>query len=285
MKLYIDSILKDSNNTTIGARIRIDSVLINVNKYKLMEYYNKGVKFENAVLLSNGTVRGKNKKLPVIIVKDISNKKTKILYHGSLSGIEGRIKASYSSRTCDFGSAFYLGEQKIQAINRVCNSKDSKVYTMELEYTDAKVYEFNDSTLWSLFIGVDRGFLDVRRYKKLDNLVQSISSNDIVIGLIADDKIAQSYTQFLEGNITDKALSECLKYVKYGRQYAIKNQKFCEKNRLRIKECKFLSKQDKEKARNWGRQVRANMNQELDEIKKKYRRNGRYIDEILEDFK
>ena len=285
MRVYVDYILKDSNNITLGARIRTDSGVVNVNKYKLMEYYNKGIKFENAVLMSNGTVRGRNKKLPVIIVKDISNKKIKTLYHGSLSGIEGRIKANYSSRTCDFGSAFYLGEQKIQAVNRVCNSKDSKVYTIELDYTDAKVYEFNDSTLWALYIGVNRGFLDVRRYRKLDNLIQNISSNDIVIGLIADDKIAQSYTQFLGGNITDRALSECLKYVKYGRQYAIKNQKFCEKNRLKIKEYSILSSQDKEKARNWGRQIRTNMRQDLDEIKKEYRRNGNYIDEILKEFR
>ena len=99
----------------------------------------------------------------------------------------------------------------IQAVNRVCNHSNSYLYKVELNINKANVYTFKDDTLWALYIGVNRNILDVKKYPILRQVIDFINSHDIVVGLIADDKIAQSYTQFMEGSITDRALSECLK--------------------------------------------------------------------------
>ena len=148
-----------------------------------------------------------------------------ILYHGSISGLKLPIKVDYSSNPCDFGKGFYLGDMKEQAQNRVCNFRDSVVYEMELDMNKYRTYQFEDDVLWALFIGVNRKRIELSEYKKLTDFFDKLHRDyDILIGHIADDKIAQSFNRFMDGDITDRALTECLREVKYGNQYVIKKQ-------------------------------------------------------------
>lgn len=208
----------------------------------------------------------------------------KLLYHGSISGLNLPIKHNYSKKLCDFGTGFYLGDNQQQAENRICSYPDGKIYEIELDLTKLKVYTFTDDSLWALYIGSNRGRINISDYPKLKSLTDRFNSEyDVIIGMIADDKIAASFNDFANGNITDKALTECLKAVTYGKQYVIKTENGCQK--LKIINEYPLSEESRKGALKWGQSLKSELDQRLDEIKKSYRRSGLYIDEVLEKYK
>lgn len=275
MEYSVLSILKKGGNTE-GARVTDGNKIVKMSTSSLKKAYLEGYKFNNAIVTKEGYVRAKSGSLPV--------EELVTLYHGSIGGIAHPIKVNFSSKPCDFGQGFYLGEMEIQAKNRVCNSKDGYLYKFDLNLSGLTVYSFRDYTLWALYIGVNRGKINATSYKKLSALVNQINSNDVIIGLIADDKIAESYNDFLNNNITDIALAECLKEVKYGNQYVIKNQKCIENNLYELSH-HILSKDERKESLSWGRSVKENLDNRLVEVKRKYRRSGKFLDEILEEYK
>lgn len=209
-----------------------------------------------------------------------------VLWHGSISGIDFPIRVNYSNNLCDFGVGFYLGELKEQAENRVSNYKNAMVYKMILKLDDkCRIYRFEDDILWAIYIAYNRKKYSFNQYPKLLKILKNIDKYDIIIGKIADDKVSNTYNNFIGRNYTDKVLIESLKLVKYGNQIVIKNQKYVNEKYLIIESSKKLSKNEKENSIKWGKELKNKMNIDLDEIVKKYRRDGKYIDEILEEYK
>lgn len=272
------SILKDVNGNTIGAKVTDGFVITNMKTEVLKRYSGKKV-FDNAIIDKNGFVKAKEGNLSIEVVSNYM-----ILYHGSKSGIQFPIRIDYSSNLCDFGKGFYIGSDVNQAINRVCWEKESYIYKFKLSLDGIKVYTFNDDTLWALYVGYNRNKIDISNYPKLVRKFKEINNCDVIVGLIADDKIAGSFTEFIEGNLTDKALSACLKEVKYGNQYVIKSQAVCN-DKLEVLDSIVLSTDTKELSKEWGKSLKENLSQKLFNIKAKYRREGKYIDEVLEVYK
>lgn len=209
------------------------------------------------------------------------------LWHGSIDGIKFPIKVDYSNNLTDFGKGFYLGEIKEQVINRVCEQKKPVLYKFRLLIDkDCKVYSFTDDALWALFIAYNRKKkIDFAKYPKLKKEMIKIEKSDIIIGNIADDKIAFSYNNFIDGLTTSKVLTESLKLIKYGKQYVIKNSKYVKKEFLQIEEEIKLTNVEKAKAKKWGKSVKEKMDETIEEIQNKYRRKGKFIDELLEEYK
>lgn len=207
-----------------------------------------------------------------------------ILYHGSIGGINGKVRVNYSSCLRDFGTGFYLGTDKMQATNRVCNEKDSFLYTYKLLVTNQTIYTFKDGLLWALYIAKNRGKFNFSNHKKLLEVFDFIDNHDIIVGIIADDKIARTYDYFINGSINSKVLLESLKLVRYGSQYVIKNQKYVSNKHLRLLEKHKLTKTERNNALSWGKQVKDDMLGSLEYIQKTYRRasDGYYFDEILD---
>lgn len=54
-----------------------------------------------------------------------------ILYHGSKSGIEGRI-APLSRRQCDFGRGFYMGTEPMQPLTLISGYEKSRFYIVSV---------------------------------------------------------------------------------------------------------------------------------------------------------
>jgi hypothetical protein len=211
------------------------------------------------------------------------NESNLVLYHGSKSRIQGKISYNLTSNLCDFGIGFYLGNNLNQAINRVSNSNLGVVYSFNVNLAGLKVYKFDNDLEWALFVGINRGKISVDSYKKLRLIYNKINSYDVIIGYIADDKIAEAYNDFLKGNITDKCLSECLKLITYGNQYVFKTEKAC--NALKLANKHKLTIEERKSSINWGRLMKKNMNSDLELLKVKYRRLGNYIDEVLNQYK
>ena len=54
-----------------------------------------------------------------------------LLYHGSKSGIEGKIEPKSRSQ-CDFGKGFYMGTDPSQALTLICDYDKSKYYIVSV---------------------------------------------------------------------------------------------------------------------------------------------------------
>ncbi len=208
------------------------------------------------------------------------------LWHGSIKGIEFPIKVDYSKNLTDIGQGFYLGENKEQAINRVCELPQSVLYKFKLRIDkECKAYRFTDDVLWALYIAYNRKKkIDFIKYPKLEEIMKQIESSDIIIGNIADDKIAFSYNNFIDGLTTSKVLTESLKLIKYGQQCVVKSSKYVKSEYLELEEEIRLSDEEKEKAKQWGEKIKEKMDGELEEIQSTYRREGKFIDELLEEY-
>ena len=63
-----------------------------------------------------------------------------LLYHGSKSGIIGKIEPKSRSQ-CDFGKGFYTGTDPSQALTLICDYDKSKFYIVSVDTTDLKTIE------------------------------------------------------------------------------------------------------------------------------------------------
>lgn len=206
--------------------------------------------------------------------------KGRILFHGSEGGIIGRPKCNVNKGLCDFGSGFYTGDNLNQAENRVSNRRDSIVYAYKYDLRKCRVYEFNSVILLALFVGYNRSILSDIPNELLSKF-EFINSHDVIIGYIADDKISAVYNDFLSSNITDVCLAECLKLVRYDKQVVFKTNHSLEC--IELYSTYTLTKEMKKNSIDWGRGIKSNMEKDLEKYKLKYRRIGRYLDEILEE--
>ncbi len=243
------------------------------------------------------------------MIKD-NEQQIKTLYHGSIAGIKGKpiIEYSdgiqdfekefstkeiedkqivkYSDRFHDFGKGFYLAELEEQAINRVCKCDKPKIYKYDLVVNSSETYEFENITLWALYVARCRKMYDFSKYSKLMKLFDEIDKYSVMVGYIADEKIFEVHKNFINGSISDLALQGCLKSIRYGRQYVIKNQSYCGKYLYKISEYD-LSEADKQKSQQWEREAKQDIKNKLETIKEQYRNNynNRFFNEIIEEYR
>lgn len=318
-KLRITKVFNSISGKHVGFELKhgINGETRTVSKDKLIEL-SKRYEIQGATVCSNGAVRvdrgiprctlkKNNKSLKRkeynkrirenirkeeatanMIKENMINSSTKLLFHGSINGIHGEIDCNKNiSSTCDFGSGFYLGEDIRQAENRVANRKNSIVYAYTYDFSNCKVYEFDDELLWALYVGRNRKDKIMNKlggYKKIKDKFDYIDSHDVVIGLIADDKIAKVYDDFLSNRITIEALKECLKLVKYGRQYAIKNNNAVKKSIKEFNKYKITNKMRKDSLE-WSRHIREDMDNRIEEIIEDKNTSGNFIKQCLEWYK
>ena len=113
-------------------------------------------------------------------------------------------------------------------------------------------------------------------YKKYETLSKGY---DVIQGYIADDRMYKVMKSFFEKEITDAALFKSLSALDLGTQYVLKTQKAC--NQLEILKEKKLSPLELEILKDKSIERRDKGMKLTDDILKKYRREGKYFDEIL----
>lgn len=206
-----------------------------------------------------------------------------ILYHGSHYGINGKISLDRSRTSCDFGTGFYAGDKKQQAKGLIATDTSGVLYELKVDLAGLNVYHFTDNVLWALYVGYNRGKIEITKYPKLEQLCKDIDGHDVIIGLIADDRMAQVYSNFLNNFYTDKVLIDCLSYVKHGNQYVFKTVKAC--NHIKIlKQC-HLEENEKLKYYRKIMTQRKEFNTAIERIRLKYLHDGLFAQEILETYR
>lgn len=202
------------------------------------------------------------------------------LYHGSKSGIHGRI-APVSRRHCDFGKGFYMGTDRMQPLTLICNYPNARIYTLSAELSRLKILDVEIGLDWALLVALNRGKMESVRHSPLYNRLSGLSKGcDMICGYIANDRMFVVLDRFFNGEITDVALINSLSALKLGRQYVALTKKACE--RIKIIDEQILNDADREKLKQESEANRSKGIAMANEICRRYRREGRFFDEILE---
>lgn len=202
-----------------------------------------------------------------------------IFYHGSKRGLEGSI-APISREECDFGRGFYMGTSTLQPLTLICAEDKPKFYTVALDLSDLNVLEVGIDIDWAMMIAYNRKQMErVAGTPIYDKYQHFADGYDVVAGYIANDRMYTELARFFNGTITDTALLKCLAVLDLGKQYVAVSQKACDRiTVLQAYDLHLLERlalQDKSiQRRNKGIAL-------ADEAVKKFRREGRFFDEIL----
>ena len=202
-----------------------------------------------------------------------------IVYHGSKKGISGRI-SPISREFCDFGKGFYLGTDPTQPLTLICDEEKPVFYTMKFDLTGLKVLNVEMNLEWAMLIAYYRGYMDEVRgseiYRKFEKMAEGY---DVIYGYIANDRMYRVMKSFFEKEITDAALIHSLSALDLGRQYVCKTEKACD--RLEIVDKKELTLLELAILRDKSIVRRQQGIDLTEEILLKYRREGKFFDEIM----
>lgn len=203
------------------------------------------------------------------------------LYHGSKSGIHGAI-APISRTRCDFGKGFYMGTDRTGSLTLICNYPNARIYTLRVNLSDLKILDIDAGLDWALLIAYNRGKMESVRHSAMYNRFANLSSGcDMIIGFIANDRMFVVLDRFFNGEITDMALINSLSALKLGKQYVALTEKACQK--IEILDEQELTANDRDELKRKSEANRSKGVAMAEEICRKYRREGRFFDEILKD--
>lgn len=203
-----------------------------------------------------------------------------LLYHGSKSGITGKIEPISRSQ-CDFGSGFYMGTEVTQALTLICDYDNSKLYLMSVNLKNLKIEEIPANIDWAMVVALHRGkmdnIIDTPFYEKYRKMT---AGKDLVIGNIADDRMFYVLDNFFIGNITDVALVNSLSALQLGKQYVAISDKGC--CAVKIEKEIEISYLERLFIKDVSESNRINGVNTANEICRKHRREGMFFDEILD---
>ena len=216
----------------------------------------------------------------IIDTKTYDNNSDKlVLYHGSKKGIVGDI-APISRGECDFGSGFYMGTNTLQPLTLICNEDKPKFYTVELDMIGLKVLNVEISMDWAMLIAYYRKEMESAKgtdiYEKYAHMADGY---DIIIGYIANDRMYTELSRFFNKTLTDVALINCLSALDLGKQYVAISEKACKQ--INILKEEPLSNLELSLLKDMSAERRKEGIALAEEIEVKYRREGKFFDEIL----
>ena len=216
----------------------------------------------------------------IVNAKEYTDENNKlVLYHGSKKGIDGDI-APISRGECDFGKGFYMGTTTLQPLTLVCNEDKPKFYAVELDTTDLKVLTVDIGMDWAMLIAYYRKEMESAKgtpvYEKYAHMADGY---DLIIGYIANDRMYTELSRFFNRTLTDVALINCLSALDLGKQYVAISEKACKHIKV-LKEYP-LSQLELALLKDMSAERRKEGIALAEEIEIKYRREGKYFDEIL----
>ena len=209
----------------------------------------------------------------------ISSNEIVTLYHGSKSEIYGAIEPISRNR-CDFGKGFYMGTDRIQPLTLICNYPNAKIYTLSVDLSGLRILDVEVGLDWALLVAYNRGKMEPVKHSAIYNRIADLSKDcDMIIGYIANDRMFIVLDRFFNGEITDLALINSLSALKLGKQYVALTHKACKK--VEIIDEQELTEDDRDTLKQESEANRSKGVAMADEICRKYRRDGRFFDEIL----
>lgn len=214
-----------------------------------------------------------------------------ILYHGSKNGIQGSIDVKKSRKTCDFGQGFYTGDRETQPKGLIASWDNHMFYTLDINIKGLKTKEFCDSYTdkmdWALYIGYNRNPEQFENYEVLKHRYEVYNRcYDLIIGVIADDKVFKLLDEFYAGRLCDKALIAGLEQVKLGKQYVFKKNTACSQSRIKIIDNRKLTQAEIKQAAVDNENRKKQTDNIVSQLNTRFRRaqDVKYFDELMEEW-
>ena len=202
-----------------------------------------------------------------------------ILYHASKNGVCGIIKPD-SYAECDFGKGFYMSVTADSVKPILCNSKNAKLYTLELDLSGLKILNLVLDMNWVMFLAYNRKEMESAKGTAIYEKYAKMSEGyDIIVGYIADDRMYTEFSRFFNKTLTDVALINCLSALDLGKQYVAISEKACKQ--IKILKEETISQLELAMLKDMSVVRRKEGIALAEEIEIKYRREGKFFDEIL----
>lgn len=203
-----------------------------------------------------------------------------LLYHGSKSGIQGKIEPKSRSK-CDFGKGFYMGTEPSQALTLICDYDKSKFYIVSVAVDKLAILDVPADLEWAMIVAYHRGRMDKIKGTDFYNKYHDMANGkDMIVGSIANDRMFYVIDNFFLGNITDAALVNSLSALELGKQYVAVTQKACDFVKI---ECEVkLSYLERQFLKDVAGENREKGTSLANDICKNYRREGMFFDELLD---
>ena len=208
-------------------------------------------------------------------------------YHGSRQGIEGEIDPEMNvGKTLDFGHGFYLGTTFKQSSTFVAAEEEGRdrVYKFSFSLNGLDYLELRD-VKWVFFVAYNRKRIpDTPENANLLRQIRKVINHgyDVIVGPIADDKMAISMDNFFNNTISYGQLIKCLTQLNIGDQYCLKTKKACDNLKCEV----IYSCQD-DGLRNLIREYAFEATQNASkhaEVINKQSDNGKKFFELLEEY-
>lgn len=216
-----------------------------------------------------------------ILKEEYVDKENVILFYRTKKPLRRPIDFINNSKsTNDFGIGFYLGETFEQAANYISALNQNIVYCFRLNLNDLKIYKFNVDAEWMIAIAYFRGRLnDYKDSPLIKGLINKLSSYDVIIAPIADNRMFDIIAEFVESEITDEQCRHALAATNLGFQFVLKTNKAL-KNIELLKEM-YVCQKEKEHCLDNRNTLTNNGAQKVKIARIQYKNKGQYIEEIL----
>ena len=213
--------------------------------------------------------------------EDFNDDNEIILFHGSKKEFSLPINfKNNSKKNNDLGVGFYLGETFEQAANYISIFGSNKVYCFRLDLNELKIYKFEVSNEWIIAIAYFRGWIDeYKDYRLVKDILKKIEDSDVIIAPIADNRMFDIISEFIEGDITDEQCRHSLSATNLGFQYVLKTEKAVN-NTSFIQEM-FLSEQEKKECIKNRKLLDNDGIQKVKLARIEYKGKGIYFEELL----
>ena len=204
-----------------------------------------------------------------------------LLFHGTKDNIIEPIDLNHSRTNTDLGKGFYLGENYEQASSYIFYNNNSSVYLFDVSnLKNLKTFELDISFEWMILVCYYRGTIEQFKNSEIvQDIVQKIEQYDVIIAPIADNNMYEIMNQFARGDITDLQATNALSASHLGKQHVLKTQKACE--RIQMINRLYLCKKEREEIQKISTENALISLTESKQAIEKYRRQGKYIEELL----
>ena len=202
--------------------------------------------------------------------------------HGARTFIKGDIRLDVNNESNDFANGFYIGQDISQAGMFVGEEPNSSLYILTFNPQGLNCAKFGVDTEWMLAVGLYRDRLnDYTNHPLLKEIKDKVDNCDYVSAPIADNRMFEVIDAFTNGEITDLQCLYALSATHLGYQYVLKSQTALDNLNI-VKHLYYCGLE--KSLYNKESDVETNTsNNKAIIAKKRYKGQGRYINEILGD--
>lgn len=202
------------------------------------------------------------------------------LFHGSKTALDGELSLARCSPSNDFGKAFYCGESLEQSALFVADYPKSSLYIAGFDPDGLRCERYVVDQDWMLTIAAFRGRLgEYADHPRVRALVNRVLDADYVVTPIADNRMYEIISMFIDGLATDVVCEHCLSATQLGNQYAFRTDTAL--GRVRLLERCYLSQGERQSYRARRRSDLGMAEDKVKAARRMFRGQGNYIDELL----